>query len=70
MKVLLSRVAREIQIVGTFPSIRAISQEKMLGCSFNLSKIASGSRRAEAWRNKIVFSRTRLCSESGVVETK
>ena len=66
----LARRAGEMQIVSTFPSIRAISQEKMIGCSLNLDKIASRSRRAEACRNKMVFSRTRLCSESGVVETK
>jgi len=55
---------------GTFPSIKAISKEKTPECSFNLDRMTSRSRRAEAWRNRIVFSRARLCSESGVVETK
>ena len=59
-----------MRIFGTFPSIRAISKEKMPERVFNLVRTATGSRRAEAWRNRIVFSRARLCSESGVVETK
>jgi len=37
-----------MRILGTFPSIRAISGEKIFERSFNLNRTASRSRRAEA----------------------
>ena len=37
-----------IRIFGTFPSVKAISKERRLECSFNLDKMVSRFSRGEA----------------------
>ena len=54
----------------TLPSTIASSRLRSLSYSCNRSRIGSTSYSSEACRKRIVFSRIRLESDSGVVEAK
>lgn len=66
----VSFTAIEVEDARTLPSRIASSSLRSLACGSSRVRTVSASYKVEPWRNKTAFSRTRLGSDSGVVEAK